>query len=631
MAKALIQRVEVDQPGVAVFKVSGKLGFHQNNKIKQLVEECLKRKFSKVVFDFLDLLSLGGGVARIFRDFVDEYNRIGCSVDFLVTNDVVLDFLKSGDVDVSIYSTLEAALDASKESAQSGKEDKPAGEKDDIAVGKDADGVIMMMYNDNDQSDSVDDEEGNEKFGDISQEEIYSSEKNISENAKFVQESYAEESKEENDIDLDGEDNEYELDRSCGIIEKKEDEEIISEIFNNKEEDAPPEWIAAPISPFNENGKIIKESGVKEEGDINRSLKRRILELKTLFSISSDFNGIRNKKKLLDIFLLTAIAQGGVESALFLEKRDNCLVPVVSKGIDKKKIESLTIDIKSIQNVIGKKTLTGIDDIIGEKEKESLKANDLEYFCPFTINNEFAGLFMIGKKISGRDMKKENFEFLNILASVAENAYRNAIMFERENERTLGIVKTLISMIEENTLLKGTSEFVSRYVGVLAKKINYPEEHFKDLIYGTVLRDMGMIKISDLIIKSPRELSKEEWAVIKKHPDDGADMLQRMGFDDHVVDIVKSHHERFNGEGYPRGLRGKKIPIGARIISIVESYSAMIHDRPTRSALSEKEALKTLKENYGLRYDMEITRGFAKIMEREFAKSVNPKKVMAKG
>ena len=631
MAKALFQRVEVDQPGVAVFKVSGKLGFHQNNKIKQLVEECLKREFSKVVFDFLDLLSLGGGVARIFRNFVEEYCRMGYSVDFIVTNDVVLDFLKSGDVDISIYSTLQAALDAPKEPVQFEKEDESAGEKEDIAVGKDVNGVIMMMYNDGDQSDSVDDEEGDGKFGDISQEEISSNEENISENVEFVQESYLEESKEEKDIDSGGDENELELDRSDGIVGEKEDEEIISEIFNNKEEDTPPKWIAAPTSPFNENSKIIEESGVKRDGDINRSLKRRILELKTLFSISSDFNGIRNKKKLLDIFLLTAIAQGGVESALFLEKRNDCLVPVVSKGVDKKKIESLSIDIKNIQNAIGKKTLTSIDDFIGEKEKENFKANDLEYFCPFTINNEFAGLFVIGKKISGRDMKKENFEFLNILASVAENAYRNAIMFERENERTLGIVKTLISMIEENTLLKGTSEFVSRYVGVLAKKINYPEEHFKDLIYGTVLRDMGMIKISDLIVKSPRELSKEEWAVIKKHPDDGAEMLQRMGFDDHVVDIVKSHHERFNGEGYPRGLRGKEIPVGARIISVVESYSAMIHDRPTRSALSEKEALKTLKENYGLRYDMEITRAFAKIMEREFAKSVNPKAVMAKG
>jgi len=650
--------VEVDQPDVAVFKVSGKLGFHQNNKIKQLVEECLKREYRKVIFDFLDLSSLGGGVARIFRNFVIESGNKECSVRFMVTNDIVLDFLKGGDIDIPIYSTLEEALHASTESScreeevLSGaqedllnkqedltneqedilsEEEDVSKEQEDKAGGKDADEVIMMMYNDDSQSDSTCGEESDEQSNGILQEESPVDDLIDSEDKIFVEGSDLEESKEENNIDLDGDKYDLEMDKSDGSVSEKGDEEIISEIFNSNKEDAPPEWIEAPTSPFNENNNLIKKSSVDQSGDINRDLRRRILELKTLFSISSDFNEIRNKKKLLDIFLLTAIAQGGIESALFLEKKGDLLLPIVTKGIEKEKIEGLSIDLSSIKIAGKRKTLTGIDSIAGEKENQFFKENDFEYFCPFTIDNKLVGLFVIGKKISGHEMKKENFEFLNILASVAESSYRNAVMFEREHERTLEIVKTLISMIEENTSLKGTSEFVSRYVGVLAKKLNYPEEHFKDLIYGTVLRDMGMIKISDLIVKSPRELSKEEWTVIKKHPEEGAEMPRRMGFSGHVVEIVKNHHERFNGEGYPRGLRGKEIPFGARIISVVESYSAMIHDRPTRTALSEKEALKTLKENYGLRYDRETTRAFVKIMEREFAKSVDPKAVMAKG
>ncbi|MCD6378982.1 HD domain-containing protein [bacterium] len=630
MAKTLFQRVETDQPDVAVFRVSGKLGFHQNNKIEQLVEECLKREFSKVIFDFLDLSSLGGGVARIFRDFVIGCGRRECSVRFVVTNNVVLDFLRSGDVDIPIYSTLEAALNASEELLPRVEEDNLVGEEAGGTVDNDADGIIMMMYDDGDQNDSGG-EKSEKESSDILQEVSPTNKKVDSEDMVIVKGSNIEGSKERNGIDSTRDSSEPELDKSDGIVRENDKEEIISEIFNNDEEDVPPEWIEAPMSPFNEKGKVIEKTSIGGKGDINRNLRRRILELKTLFSISSDFNEIRNKKKFLDIFLLTAIAQGGIESALFLEKKDDYLIPVVSKGVERANIEGLRIDINSIKDYGRRKTLVGIDSIVGENKKQSLKANDFEYFCPFTINNELVGLFVIGKRLSGHDMEKENFEFLNILASVAESAYRNAVMFERENERTLGIVKTLISMIEENTLLKGTSEFVSRYVGVLAKKLNYPEEHFKDLIYGTVLRDMGMIKISDLIVKSPRELSKEEWAVIKKHPDDGAEMLRRMGFDNRVVEIVRNHHERFNGEGYPRGIRGKEIPLGARIISVVESYSAMIHDRPTRTALSEKEALKTLKENYGLRYDREVTLGFAKIIERELAKSVDPKAVLAKG
>jgi HD-GYP domain-containing protein (c-di-GMP phosphodiesterase class II) len=110
--------------------------------------------------------------------------------------------------------------------------------------------------------------------------------------------------------------------------------------------------------------------------------------------------------------------------------------------------------------------------------------------------------------------------------------------------------------------------------------------------------------------------------VIKKHPEDGAEMLKRMKFNEHVVDIVLSHHERFNGEGYPRALRGKGVPLGARIISVVESYAAMISERPNRPALSERDALDVLRENYGLRYDREVVNQFAAIIEKEIAKSV---------
>jgi HD-GYP domain-containing protein (c-di-GMP phosphodiesterase class II) len=243
--------------------------------------------------------------------------------------------------------------------------------------------------------------------------------------------------------------------------------------------------------------------------------------------------------------------------------------------------------------------------------------------CPFRTKDGMSGIVMLGKRIAGRGMKEEDFEFLRILVNIAQGAYDNAIMFDREHERTLGIVKTLISIIEENTLLKGTSEFVSRYVGMVAKNMDYSEEHFKDLVYGTVLRDMGMVKVSDLILRSPRDLTKEEWEIIKKHPEDGAEMLSRMKFSDHVVSIVRTHHERFNGEGYPYGLRGKEIPLGSRIISVVESYAAMIHERPTRPALSGHEALGALKENYGLRYDREVILQFARIMEKEIAQSVH--------
>ncbi|MCK4776041.1 MAG: HD domain-containing protein, partial [Candidatus Krumholzibacteria bacterium] len=102
-----------------------------------------------------------------------------------------------------------------------------------------------------------------------------------------------------------------------------------------------------------------------------------------------------------------------------------------------------------------------------------------------------------------------------------------------------------------------------------------------------------------------------------RHPVDGTKMLRKMKFSDHAIAIVLSHHERFNGEGYPEGLQGKQITLGARIVSVVESYAAMLQERPTRPALTQEEALNTLIENWGMRYDPDLVMAFAEIVEEE--------------
>jgi HD-GYP domain-containing protein (c-di-GMP phosphodiesterase class II) len=172
-------------------------------------------------------------------------------------------------------------------------------------------------------------------------------------------------------------------------------------------------------------------------------------------------------------------------------------------------------------------------------------------------------------------------------------------------------------MIEENTLSRGNTELIVNYVYAVAVAMHYPEEHVRDLIYGTVLRDIGMIKVSDLIVRSPRELQDEEWEIIKQHPIEGADMLRKMKFSEHTVNVVLYHHERFNSQGYPNRVQGTDIPLGARIVSVVESYAAMLQDRPIRPALSAEEAVSTLKENWEMRYDPDVVAKFVEIIEEE--------------
>lgn len=655
MAKTILTRLEIDDPDVAAFQISGKLGFHENLKIQRLTKECYKRKFRSVIFDFSGLSSLGGGVARILRDFVKSYSHEDREVHFVVTNEIVLQFLQDEEQPMTIHASLDEILsmigasvkpaplcgDGSEDAVRSGegtgereKSGREAENDDAYAIDEalvetvkgvgskefirtaapegdapaaedtereqvDASGIILMSF-DGELTDGEGDATDCTGTGTNAGGQETDEPKKTSEVVGVTAG--------ENAGETSGE--------TAG-------EGILNEIYGGKAAPPPPEWIDKPTSPF--------QAGRKQEGSgddvekLNKQLKRRILELKTLFSISTDFNAIRDRKKLLDIFLLTSIAQGGVESAAYFENMGDAFQLVMSKGLGTDGIERLTITVEEENGVIEASNVIPIDSFpMKEEEREPLHDKGLEFICPFKQNDELAGVVLLGRRIAGRGMKEQDFEFLKILVNVAQNAYENATLFEHENERTLGIVKTLISLIEDNTLIKGTSEFVSRYVGMVAKNMGYPDEYFKDLIYGTVLRDIGMIKISELVLRSPRELTKDEWEIIKKHPEDGSDMLKRMKFSEHVTQIVRTHHERFNGEGYPFGMRGKDLPLGSRIISVVESYAAMINERPNRPTLSEKEALDTLKENYGMRYDREVVMQFSKIIEKEIARSVQP-------
>jgi HD-GYP domain-containing protein (c-di-GMP phosphodiesterase class II) len=358
-----------------------------------------------------------------------------------------------------------------------------------------------------------------------------------------------------------------------------------------------------------------------------RELQKRIVQYNTLFSINADFYRLRDRKALLDAFLLTTIAQVGVESAIFLEHTRNYFIPVATKGIEPGEMRGFALSGAQLRldkwgSIV---EVYAVDKSpFGDDVKAPLLAVGCTYVAPFIVRGEVRGILLLGRAIRS-ELDPSAIEFLKILIHQAAVAYESMARFEEENERTLGVVQTLMSLIEENTLARGNTNLITNYAHIVAQRMHYPVEHLRDLMYGTVLRDIGMIKVSDLIVRSPRELMPEEWEIIKRHPSDGAVMLRDMRFSEHAIQIVLHHHERFNGEGYPRGTQGQDIPLGARIVAVVESFAAMLQERPTRPALSREEALSTLKENWGMRYDPEVVRCFVDVVEEEIRSGENIK------
>ena len=161
---------------------------------------------------------------------------------------------------------------------------------------------------------------------------------------------------------------------------------------------------------------------------------------------------------------------------------------------------------------------------------------------------------------------------------------------------------------------KDHSTSVSRYSEALARAVNLPEEEVERIKLGALLHDVGKIGIPESVLKKPDKLSDEEWEIMKQHPTIGAEkVLEPNEALRDLIPIVKYHHERVDGKGYPEQLKGEQIPLAARIVSVADAYHALISDRPYRKGMPIEKACAILKDGAGVQWDPDLVRRFIEI------------------
>ena len=189
--------------------------------------------------------------------------------------------------------------------------------------------------------------------------------------------------------------------------------------------------------------------------------------------------------------------------------------------------------------------------------------------------------------------------------------YIEAIKTSYDNQLS-GIVKGVIATIElKDPYTRGHSERVAFYANSLAQATQkYTIEQLRSFTYACLLHDIGKVNIPDTILMKPGKLSKEEYEVIKTHPEVGAEAIIKVNGLGESIDIIKSHHERWDGKGYPEQLTGEEIPYLARIVSIADAFDAMTSSRSYRAAMSIEEAYKRIIEGKGTQFDPDLVELF---------------------
>ncbi len=256
--------------------------------------------------------------------------------------------------------------------------------------------------------------------------------------------------------------------------------------------------------------------------------------------------------------------------------------------------------------------ISGYSDI--DKVRQALKLGVYDYIIkPINIEEFLHTVSRLVEHIHLLDEKKLYVQ--NLEARVKEATDNLASLFYEILSSTIYILEAR----DINTLRH--SQDVAWYAEMLGKQLGLPDDQLDKLRMGGILHDIGKVGIKDEILFKPGKLTPEEYAIVKQHPVIGKKIIYPINqFDKDVLDIVYSHHEWWNGGGYPEGKRGETIPLPARITSIADAYSAMVAARVYKSAKKPEEALEELKRCSGTQFDPELVPVFCQAIEQNILK-----------
>lgn len=222
---------------------------------------------------------------------------------------------------------------------------------------------------------------------------------------------------------------------------------------------------------------------------------------------------------------------------------------------------------------------------------------------------------------------------------IERNIRRHSLWIEEQkshirrlNEAYSDMLEALLSALETREKeIEGHSERVTAYTMILAEAMGVPHHQHPDLERGALLHDIGKIGIPDSILFKPGPLSAEEWKVMYQHPVIGYQMCMKIrSLQTAARDVILRHHEQWDGSGYPQGLRGEDIPLGARIFAVADTIDAMTSDRPYRSALSIDEVSAELERCAGAQFDPQVVKAFFSISPAVWTTLIQNLKATAK-
>lgn len=344
-------------------------------------------------------------------------------------------------------------------------------------------------------------------------------------------------------------------------------------------------------------------------------------QVRALVGVGSVINSSLGLKRVLEEVMDGLIALMGAERGFLMLKELDDLKVQIARGIDR---EDINKDAFAISNTIvwrvaetGEAILTTnaqADPRFGAQVSVAAY-HLLSIMCaPLKIKDELIGVIYVDNRAHTGIFRNEDLELISAFANQAAVAIDNARLFDDLQiayQATLeGWVRALDLRDKET---EGHTKRVTALTQRLAQMMNVDDEALGHITRGALLHDIGKMAIPDGILLKPGSLTPDERAMIQKHPVYAYEMLSPIKFLHSALDIPYCHHEKWNGTGYPRGLKGEEIPFAARIFAVIDVWDALVSDRPYRKGMDPIEVKKEISSQSGVHFDPQVVDVFLKM------------------
>ena len=377
----------------------------------------------------------------------------------------------------------------------------------------------------------------------------------------------------------------------------------------------------------------ITQSLVEIEQAVTDQLKKREIQLGALMGIGRAINSSLGKRRVLEEVMDTLIALMHAERGfLMLRQSGGELGFEIARGIDRVNLDEKSFEVSS--TIVGKVAGTGEAILTTNAQEDPRFENQMSVaayqlrsiLCaPLKVKDDLLGVIYVDNRARSGIFQESDLELIRAFSDQAAVAIDNAQLFDdlqaknRELEEayqaTLEGWVDALDMRDKET--EGHTQRVTILTERLARSMGVEGDELIQITRGALLHDIGKMAISDSILLKPGPLTEEERELMKQHPVHAHKMLNRIEFLRPAIDIPHYHHEKWDGTGYPAGLKGEDIPLAARIFPVVDVWDALTSNRPYRKGVPHDEVKARIKADAGTHFDPSVVDAFLQMEDLE--------------